>query len=361
MFARRGLKPEAFDEVTMKSSLRLVISLTALFLAIPVLAEEATFDRTLKVTGPVDLEVVTGSGSITVRSGAAGTITVHGTVRAGFCIGLCGGGDDPAIMKEIVANPPIEQTGNTVRIGHLGETQRHNNISISYELVVPADTRLLSKTGSGHQEISGIAGPAEVSVGSGGLRLSDIAGQVRAHTGSGSITMTNLHGSVRAHAGSGSIKGEGVGVSTSVESRAKYQGKDLPLAPGARASSGATFADSSAMGSSGADLDFQTGSGSIRVNGLRGTLRAHTGSGTIDLQGEAIGDWSMSTGSGSITVRLPAQAAFNLNAHTGSGSIHTDRQVMVQGTLGKRDLRGTVNGGGFHLDLRTGSGTIRIE
>jgi hypothetical protein len=50
-----------------------------------------------------------------------------------------------------------------------------------------------------------------------------------------------------------------------------------------------------------------------------------------------------------------------LSAHTSSGSIHTDRQVAVQGTIGKRDLRGTVNGGGFHLDLHTGSGNIRIE
>jgi DUF4097 and DUF4098 domain-containing protein YvlB len=113
--------------------------------------------------------------------------------------------------------------------------------------------------------------------------------------------------------------------------------------------------------SSAADLDFQTGSGSIRVNDVRGALRAHTGSGTIELEGQPAGDWNMSTGSGGITVRLPAQAAFYLNAHTSSGSIHTDREVVMQGTVGRHDLRGTVNGGGFHLDLRTGSGSIRIE
>ena len=196
----------------MKSLLRFSFLLVLGLCALPLLAEEATFDRTLNVSGPVDLEVVTGSGSITVRSGAPGTIRVHGTVRAGFCFGFCGGGDPEAAMKAIVANPPIEQSGNTVRIGHLGETQRHNNISISYELVVPAETKLLSKTGSGHQEISGVAGPAEVTSGSGSLRLEDIAGQVRAHTGSGGITVSKLHGSVRAHTGSGSIRGEGVGM-----------------------------------------------------------------------------------------------------------------------------------------------------
>ncbi|HEX9119887.1 MAG TPA: DUF4097 family beta strand repeat-containing protein [Terriglobales bacterium] len=331
----------------MKSLLRFSFLLVLALCTLPLLAEEATFDRTLNVSGPVDLEVVTGSGSITVRSGAPGTIRVHGTVRAGFCFGFCGGGDPEAAIKAIVANPPIEQSGNTVRIGHLGETQRHNNISISYELVVPAETKLLSKTGSGHQEISGVAGPAEVSTGSGSLRLADIAGQVRAHTGSGSITVSKLHGSVRAHTGSGSIRGEGVGIGTSVESRAK--------------NSGNSYTDSSTMGSSGSEIDFQTGSGGIRVDDVRGAVRAHTGSGSIELQGQPTGDWNMSTGSGGIIVRLPAQAAFYLSAHTSSGSIHTDRQVTVQGTIGKRDLRGTVNGGGFHLDLHTGSGSIRIE
>jgi hypothetical protein len=345
----------------MKTLARVGFLLALALCALPLLAEEATFDRTLKVSGPVDLEVVTGSGSITVRSGAAETITVHGMLRSGFCIGLCGGGDDPAIMKAIVENPPIEQSGNTVRIGHLGETQRHNNISISYELVVPAGTKLLSKTGSGRQEISGISGPVEISSGSGSLRLADLAGEVRAKTGSGSITISKLRGSVRAHTGSGSIRGEGAGIGTSVESHARFQGKDLPLAPGARINSGNSYADHSTLGSSGADLDFQTGSGSIRVNDVRGTVRAHTGSGNIELQGQPTGDWSMSTGSGGIVVHLPAQAAFNLSAHTSSGNIHTDRQVAVQGEIGKHDLRGTVNGGGFRLDLRTGSGNIRIE
>ncbi len=334
---------------------RITLTFVILSFALPLLAEEVTFDRTLKVTGPVDLEVVTGAGHITVRPGASGTISVHGTLRSGFCLGLCGGGDDEQIMKAIVANPPIEQSGNTVRVGHLGETLRHNNIAISYDLVVPANTKLLSKTGSGAQEISGISGPAEVSAGSGSLRLLDIPGEVRAHTGSGSVTVSNLNASVRVHTGSGSIKGEHIGTGTSVQTRANYQGKNLPLASGNR------FNENAGGSKAGADLDFETGSGSIHLDDVRGVLRAHTGSGSIDIEGQPTGDWSMTAGSGRIVVHLPAQAAFNLDAHTGSGSISTDRQVTMSGTFGRRDLRGTVNGGGYHLDLRTGSGSIRIE
>ena len=342
----------------MKNLARVVLAVAVLISSLPMLASDvATFDRTLKVTGPVDLEVVTGSGNITIRNGAAGSLTVHGTVKAGCCSLF--GGDDPATaVKAIAANPPIEQSGNVVRVGHLGESQRHSSISVSYELVVPAETRLLSKTGSGNQDVSGVGGPAEVTTGSGNLRLSDIAGEVRAHTGSGGISMMNLRGSVRAHTGSGHIHGEHVGFGGSPETRAKDEGKKL--APGARASN--SFSESSTASSAGrSNFDFQTSSGAIRANDFRGALRARTGSGSIDLQGQPTGDWSMTTGSGGIAVHLPAQAAFDLNAHTSSGSIHTNRQVTVQGTVGRHDLRGTVNGGGFHLDLRTGSGNIRID
>src|ERR1041385_6205374 len=151
------------------------IAFVALLFTLPLLAEEATFDRTLKVTGPVDLEVVTGSGHIYVRSGAAGAVTVHGIVKESCCNLFSE--TDPNALKAIANNPPIEQSGNTIRIGHLGESQRYNNISVSYELVVPSDTKLLSKTGSGAQEISGLAGPAEVNTGSGSLKISDIGNQ----------------------------------------------------------------------------------------------------------------------------------------------------------------------------------------
>jgi hypothetical protein len=77
---------------------------------IPVFAAEATFDRTLKVSGKVDLTVSTGAGNIRINHGADGQIHVTGRVRSGF-----GGSDEQ--VRQIADNPPIEQTGNIVRIG----------------------------------------------------------------------------------------------------------------------------------------------------------------------------------------------------------------------------------------------------
>jgi DUF4097 and DUF4098 domain-containing protein YvlB len=71
----------------------------------------------------------------------------------------------------------------------------------------------------------------------------------------------------------------------------------------------------------------------------------------------------MQTGSGGINIRLPRSASFDLNAHTGSGGVTVDFPMTVQGRIDgrRRDVTGRVGNGGYAMDLRTGSGHIRIE
>ena len=44
---------------------------------------DGTFQRTLQVTGPVDLTVFTHSGDIVVHSGPAGTVSISGKIFVG--------------------------------------------------------------------------------------------------------------------------------------------------------------------------------------------------------------------------------------------------------------------------------------
>src|ERR1700733_3422902 len=63
--------------------LALVLSLAATMAAKPALAgDDGHFDRTLTVTGAVDLDVQTGSGEITVRTGDSSKVEIHGRIRA---------------------------------------------------------------------------------------------------------------------------------------------------------------------------------------------------------------------------------------------------------------------------------------
>ncbi len=171
---------------------------------------EGSFDRTLKVSGAVDLTVETGSGGITVRTGDGSTIHVIGKIRVNSDWHI----DDKNAQDKVhrlESNPPIEQNGNTITIGEIHDEDLKRNVSISYELVVPADTRLRSSTGSGSQELDGVKGPVEATTGSGSLRISHIGAELRASTGSGTITLDTIQGGVRANTGSGSIRADNVG------------------------------------------------------------------------------------------------------------------------------------------------------
>ncbi len=329
----------------MKTSFRNTAILPALLalstlLAAPGRAEvaEGSFARTLKVTGPVDLDVKTGSGDIDVRTGDASSVSVRGRIRV----------HDRRYSREeaerkvqyLESNPPVEQDGNRVRVGHIEDPALRRGVSISYEITVPAETRVTSHTGSGNQTLTGVRGPVRAETGSGNIRASSIGDTLRAHSGSGDLELDSINGDVYAETGSGNIRAMGI--------EGAFVGST---------GSGDVKVHQTAAGS----VKVETGSGNAEVSGARGSLELGTGSGNISATGEPSGAWKLEAGSGNVTLRLPSQAAFDLHAHTGSGSIESDHPITVQGKLNRHELRGKVRGGGALVEVGTGSGNIRIE
>lgn len=299
------------------------------------------FTRTLNVSGPVDLTVQTGSGRITIKSGAASTVRVNAVIRArdqwfgGSSMGAA------EKVKALESNPPIQQTGNTIVIGKIEDSDLKRNVSISYDIEVPANTTLVSSTGSGDQVIDGLGGAVKASTGSGSVTITDVKGAVRAQTGSGNLDLNAIAGPrTYASTGSGSISARGV--------TGEFEGQT---------GSGNIRLDQTGPG----DVRVSAGSGSIELANVKGALRAETGSGDIEITGEPTGAWRLDTGSGSVEISVPGKVAFDIDARTSSGSVTVDHEVTVQGTVTARQFRGKVRGGGALLAVHTGSGNIRIR
>jgi DUF4097 and DUF4098 domain-containing protein YvlB len=232
------------------------------------------------------------------------------------------GGSHDSEVQELQRNPPIHQQGNNIRI----EYADMHNISVDYEITVPADTTLRTHTGSGNQTVSDLKGRIELESGSGDLRLEKLTGEMRFHTGSGNIRAEKLSGPIYARAGSGDLEFEEVG-------------------------SG--------------DADIETGSGNIHLNGLAGGLRAGAGSGDITVDGNPKESWRVHTGSGDVRLRLPSEAAFDVDLSTSSGDATINHPVMttVQGKVqeGHKTIVGKVHGGGPMLSVHTGSGDVSVD
>src|SRR5277367_1669502 len=110
------------------------VFLSGLLLA-PALASaaEANFDRTLSVGGSPNVYVSTGSGYIHISPGSDSQIHIVGHVKSSN--GWFGGSSEDQV-KQIAANPPIEQSGNEVYIGKKNSDWQHN-VSIDYEITMP--------------------------------------------------------------------------------------------------------------------------------------------------------------------------------------------------------------------------------
>ena len=306
------------------------VALTALTASASAVEKKGSFDRVLDVAGAIELEVVSGSGSITIRVGASDEVRVHGEIRS----------RDDGKVRRLEENPPIEQDGNVIRIGFLEDRDLRRGVSISYELDVPTETRLVSTTGSGSQSIGDIQGPLVAKTGSGSLEIGAIRSEVEASSGSGGISIDRVEGSLSAHAGSGSIRARAVAGSITANS-----------------GSGSIQIDQTGPG----DAEVHTGSGDIRLTGIHSALEVRTGSGDLDVVGAIGGEWTLHASSGDVTLTLPAEAAFDLDAETSSGDIDTDHPVEIRGRVHRRSLQGAVRGGGPSLAIHTSSGDIQIR
>jgi DUF4097 and DUF4098 domain-containing protein YvlB len=259
-----------------------------------------SFERTLQVGGPVDLTLRNGAGDIRVAPGTDRTVHVVGHIRARES--MMSSLSAAERVKRLEAGPPIAQQGDTVRIGEITDDDLRSNLRIDYEITVPANTVLHSRTGSGDQEIGAIQGPVDITAGSGDLSIGPVSAGVRIKTGSGGIELRGASG----------------------------------------------------------DIDMTAASGDIRATDVAGAVRIRTASGDIDVEGRPTADWSIGAASGDVSVRVPQDAAFTLAASTGSGAIRTNLPLDAE-SRSRRELDGRVRGGGPQLKITTASGSIHVD
>jgi DUF4097 and DUF4098 domain-containing protein YvlB len=321
-----------------KNLVRLAAWAALLLLPLPALAaSEGSFTRTLNVGQGVDLNVTTGSGNVTVRTGSGNTVRIEGRIQArSDWSGMSG--DEK--VRRLEANPPVEQNGSFIRIGHVEDSELRRNVSIDYDITVPASARVSSDTGSGDQHISGLRAAVRAHTGSGNVTVSDVGAETRVESGSGDLDLSNITGRVYASTGSGNIKTSRIA--------GAFMGSS---------GSGDIHLDETAAG----EVEAKAGSGNITVYGVNGPLTVSTGSGEIHVEGTQRGDWAIEAGSGNVRLKLAGEPSFELDAHSSSGDIDLGFPVTVQGSMRRNQVQGRVRNGGQLLRVRTGSGDIEIR
>ncbi len=293
-----------------------------------------SFDRTLSVNGPIRLEFNNTSGDVSITGSADGKVHVHGDARAS---GM--GFESPEKrLNELLANPPIEQRGDTIRVGE--EMRRLRNVAVSYVIEVPRDTEISSSVLSGAQTIQDVRGPVKAEAASGSIRVNHIERQTQLSTLSGSIRADNIGDDIRASSASGTVTVSNIKGDVRISA---LSGSTQISKPGGR-------------------VEASTASGSVDVEGATSDVKAHAASGRVNVNGNPGTNsyWDLKTASGTVQLGVPASANFHLSAEAVSGEIKTDIPVVVE-EQGKHSLRARVGNGGGRVEVRTVSGEIRLR
>jgi hypothetical protein len=272
----------------------------ALSAMLPLSAQtEGSFDRSLTVSGPVELDAKTDSGGITVAPGQGNTVHIHAILKAQH--GWFGSGDVESRIREIERNPPVQQDGNRVRIGYV-RNDLLRNISMHLEIQTPSDTKVHAQADSGGISVDGMRAAVDCKTDSGGIELHDIQSDVRAEADSGGIRIRDVKGSVFARVDSGGIQAENVAGS----------------------------------------VDAEADSGHVSITQTTAaSIRAKADSGGVD-------------------VRLAPNAGYDIDAETESGGISAPA-LAVRTVYSRRHVEGKLRGGGPAVNIRVDSGGIVIH
>jgi hypothetical protein len=297
-------------------------------------SENGSFDRTLNVTAPIRLELANASGDVSITGSTDSKVHVHAEVRS-YGMGF---GSPKDRLDEIVSHPPIEQRGDTIRVGK--DLKRVRNIAITYTIEVPHDTEVDTTVASGTQTIHNVRGPVKAEAASGSIHAERIDRLTQLHTVSGSIDASDIGDDIHASSTSGSVTVSNIKGDVRISA---LSGSTQVTKPGGR-------------------VDANTGSGTVQVQGATRDVKAHAGSGRVDVQGDpgASSYWDLKTVSGMVQLGVPASANFHLSAEAVSGQIKADVPIVIE-EQGKHSLRARIGNGGGRVEVHTVSGEIRVQ
>ena len=199
---------------------------------------------------------------------------------------------------------------------------------------------------------------ADLRTNGGAISATDITGEVKANTSGGELKFTRLQGPLDGKSNGGGIELKACEGDLKVDTN----GGGIDASGGKGKLDARTSGGNVAVRDFVGDANVKTSGGKLTLEKVTGKLTGRTSGGSISaiLVTPVAGDVSLETSAGSIDVLVPADAGLDVDAETSIGSVSTDLPIVTT-HKGREELKGSVNGGGTSLFLRTSAGSIAIK
>jgi lia operon protein LiaG len=195
----------------------------------------------------------------------------------------------------------------------------------------------------------------------GALSATDVDGTLRLDASSARVSTDRTRGTLTIDAGSGGVDvRDARGGALTVDVGSGGVRLDGLRMDSCRVDTGSGGVTGGAVGC--ARLTIDVGSGGVRLlEASTDELSIDTGSGGIDLGlTSSPRSIAVESGSGPVTLALPATYDATVDIETGSGGISTDFAVRTN-RVERNSLRGAIGDGRGRLRIETGSGSVRLR
>jgi hypothetical protein len=164
----------------------------------------------------------------------------------------------------------------------------------------------------------------DVSTSGGDIRIRDLEGNIICHTSGGNIKINQVTGDLNANTSGGDI----------------------------------------VVNELSGQVDIKTSGGNLKLLSIDGEIRGETSGGNIELEmkGENKGVFLRTSG-GNIHANFLENTKAELDCSTSGGSVdlNTSKSSSFSGKIEDEEIRGSLNGGGKEIKLRTSGGNIKIN
>ncbi|MFH1572151.1 MAG: hypothetical protein ABIL09_29445 [Gemmatimonadota bacterium] len=262
-----------------------------------------------------------------------------------------GGGIDVGRIRH--GSVKVTSAGGGIRIAGIEDGDGRAETSGGGITVGDVTGKLEVYTSGGGITVGKVGGELVVETSGGGIEISGAGGRVQASTGGGGIEIKGARGPVSAHTGGGGVRVQGSGGLVEVT----------------------TGGGGLALEDLGGPVKATTGGGGITIRDARGYIEATTGGGGVTAS-LAVSDpaadthCNLESGGGDLVITLPGDLQATVDAEVRLQNPKRQYEITSDFTLetaGDPDrserltARGTLNGGGDLIRLRTTNGDIQIR
>jgi hypothetical protein len=279
----------------------LLAGLALALLAAPSQAAPRIWDQTWNVGRAADVHIKTDDARVRIHAGRRGRVSAHVEYEIKRW-GLLFGSSQPGVIFEHKGDEVSITLHDPTCIGVMGGVDERFTVDVT----VPPDVQLAVRTGDGSTDCEPMTGRFTFESGDGAIRAHGLRGEVEVASGDGRVVLEDLDGRLRARTQDGHLVATG-----------RFD-----------------------------SLDLSTGDGRVDASVQAGSR--------LD------SSWSVETGDGAVSLKIPHDLSAMLDARTRDGHINVQLPISLEGRVARRQLVGELNGGGPSFRIRTSDGSITL-